>query len=256
MYHSITIGSIHAPDNTHDHSYIVGKNTWDDWHLIPSTRPLVNPPKPNTKGVQVPGRNGTIDMSRVLTGYMTYQNRTGSWEFIVENDHWDWATAYSTIMGYLHGQNMCCVFEDDIGYYYEGLLSVNAWKSDKSWSLITIDYDLYPYKETIQSADEDWLWDPFNFETDVIKSYSKYISAGATLELILQPTQEIKIPTIYTSAATNNMVATYDGVSYPLINGSHKYSWFKTENIEKKISFSNMGSSSARVKVSYRGGMF
>lgn len=33
MYHSITIGE---------------KNTWDDWHLIPTSRPLVNPPSVNT----------------------------------------------------------------------------------------------------------------------------------------------------------------------------------------------------------------
>ena len=106
MYHSITIGdSISSfTEQGASHSRITGKNTWDDWHLIPSTRPLVNPPKPNTKGIQVPGRNGTLDMSRVLTGYMTYQNRTGSWEFIVDNDHWGWAVAYSAIMADIHGQ--------------------------------------------------------------------------------------------------------------------------------------------------------
>ena len=257
MYHSVTIGQLATKNESGStHSLVSGKNTWTDWHLIPSTRPLVNPPKPNTKGIQIPGRNGTLDMSKVLTGYMTYQNRTGSWEFIVENDHWDWATAYSTIMGYLHGQDMCCVFEDDEQYYYKGLLSVNAWKSDKSWSLITIDYDLHPYKRTIQLSDEDWLWDPFNFETDMIKSYDTTISAGATITWTIQVSQEIIKPTIYTSASTNNMVASYNGSSYPLTYGSHTYDWFTTENKENTISFSNMGSSSARVRISYRGGIF
>ena len=257
MYHSITIGDLSTKTKSGStYSYVSGKNTWDDWHLIPSTRPLVNPPKPNTKGIQVPGRNGTLDMSKVLTGYMTYQNRTGSWEFIVENDHWDWATAYSTIMGYLHGETKYCTLEDDIGYYYKGLLSVNSWKSDKSWSLITIDYDLYPYKKTVQASDEEWLWDPFNFTTDVIKTYNRSLSAGGTLKWVLQPTLETKKPTIYTSAANNNMVATYKGSTYPLSNGSHKYSWFTTENTEREIVFNNMGSSIATVSITYRGGIF
>lgn len=257
MYHSITIGTLTTKSESGSvHSLIRGKNTWDDWHLIPSSRPLVNPPRPNTKGVQIPGMNGTIDMSSVLTGYMTYQNRSGSWEFIVENDHMDWATTYSTIMAYLHGKRMCCVLEDDENHYYEGLLSVNAWKSDKSWSLIAIDYDLYPYKQTIQSYDEDWLWDPFNFETDLAVTYSYSIPANESVTWIIPPSQEIKRPNIYTSGATNNVIATYNGSNHPLTNGTNKYDWFKTENVEKTIKFTNNGSSSAIVKISYRGGIF
>lgn len=255
MYHSVTIGQLTSKNESGStHSLVSGKNTWTDWHLIPSTRPLVNPPKPNTKGIQVPGRNGTLDMSKVLTGYMTYQNRTGSWEFIVENGHWDWATAYSTIMGYLHGQDMCCVFEDDEQYFYKGLLSVNSWKSDKSWSLITIDYDLYPYKRTIQYSDEDWLWDPFNFETDYIKSYNTTISAGSSVTWTIQGSQEIVKPVI--DSSTSNVTATYNSASHALTSGSHTYDWFTTQSANKTIKFTNNGASAATVKIHYRGGIF
>lgn len=257
MYHSITIGTLGTKSESGSvRSLIRGKNTWDDWHLIPSTRPLVNPPRPNTKGVQIPGMNGTVDMSRVLTGYMTYQNRSGSWEFIVENGHLDWATTYSTIMAYLHGKEMYCVLEDDDKYFYKGLLSVNSWKSDKSWSLIAIDYDLYPYKQTIQSYDEDWLWDPFNFETDIVATYSYSIPANENVTWIIVPSQEIKKPSIYTSASTNDVVAYFNGSNHYLTNGTNKYDWFTVGDSEKSIMFTNNGSSSAIVKISYRGGMF
>ena len=70
MYHSITFGD---------------KNTWDDWHLIPSTRPLVNPPSRKKNTVDIPGADGSLDLSNVVSGHPVYENRSGSFEFIVEN---------------------------------------------------------------------------------------------------------------------------------------------------------------------------
>ena len=75
MYHSITFGD---------------KNTWDDWHLIPSSRPLFNPPTPKTKYQDIPGANGKLDLSEALTGYPVYDNRIGSFEFYVMNGYQEW----------------------------------------------------------------------------------------------------------------------------------------------------------------------
>lgn len=131
MYHSITFGD---------------KNTWDDWHLVPSTRPVFNPPTLKKKTLEISGGNGLIDVSESLTGYPLYNNREGSIEFIVMNDYKRWEEAYSDVMNYLHGQFMKAFLEDDPEYYYEGRFTVNNWKSDSKWSLITIDYSLSPYK--------------------------------------------------------------------------------------------------------------
>lgn len=153
MYHSITFGD---------------KNTWDDWHLVPSSRPVFNPPEQKVKTLDIPGGDGLIDLSQALTGYPVYQNRIGSFEFLVMNDYRPWQILYSDIMDYLHGQTMRAVLEDDPEYYYHGRFSVNAWKSEKNWSKIVIDYSVSPYKWTIQSSIDDWLWDPFNFQNGKI----------------------------------------------------------------------------------------
>lgn len=110
-----------------------------------------------------------IDLSQSLTGYPVYQNRTGSIEFIVMNDFKPWHMAYSDIMDYLHGQKLRAVLEDDPEYFYEGRFVVNTWKSEKDWSRITIDYDVGPYKWSLLSSTDDWLWDPFNFQNGVIR---------------------------------------------------------------------------------------
>ena len=137
MYHSITFGN---------------KNTWDDWHLVPSSRPVFNPPDLKQKTLEIPGGDGFIDLSESLTGYPVYENREGSLEFIVMNDYWEWQEAYSTILDYIHGRKMKAVLEDDPNYYYEGRFTVNEWRSEEKYSTITIDYSLAPYKTKIEES--------------------------------------------------------------------------------------------------------
>ena len=85
------------------------------------------------------------------------------------NDFKPWHMAYSDIMDYLHGQKLRAVLEDDPEYFYEGRFTVNVWKSEKDWSRIIIDYDVGPYKWSVLSSTDDWLWDPFNFQNGVIR---------------------------------------------------------------------------------------
>lgn len=80
MYHSITF----------DFGEKNKKNTWDDWHLVSTSRPVFNPPAQKVKTIDIPGGDGVIDLSQALTGYPVFQNRTGSFEFIVPNGFEPW----------------------------------------------------------------------------------------------------------------------------------------------------------------------
>lgn len=87
MYHSMTI----IPENTdifNSKGKMNGKNTWDDWRLIPSSRPLYSPPEPKTNYIDIPGADGVIDASEAISGYPVYNNREGSIEFYVMNEGW------------------------------------------------------------------------------------------------------------------------------------------------------------------------
>lgn len=152
MYHSILFGD---------------KNTWDDWHLVPSSRPLFNPPSVKTKYVDIPGYNGSLDLTESLTKYPVFNNREGSFEFYVMNGYWEWYEAYSTIMNYLHGKEMRAYLEDDPSFFYIGRFAVNSWKSDKDYSKIVIDYSVKPFKYYKDTTGEPYIWDTFNFETDM-----------------------------------------------------------------------------------------
>ena len=131
MYHSVTIGD---------------KNTYDDWFIVPSSRPLFEAPKPKTKLVDVPGANGQWDLSTALTGYPVFEPREGNWEFYVLNDHGEWSDRYSEIMTYLHGKKLDAILEDDPDWHYTGRFAVDQWKSEKDYSKIVISYIVDPYK--------------------------------------------------------------------------------------------------------------
>jgi len=205
MYHSITFGTM---------------NTWDHWHLIPTSRPVFNPPSVKRNSIEIPGGDGVLDMTTVLAGRPLYKNRTGSMEFYVENGFRDWTVLYSEIMGYLHGQKMRAVLEDDPAYYYEGRFAVNAWKSNKERSTIVIDYDVNPYKQDILGTDEEWIWDTFNFETGVIRYY-KDLPVNGRMELTILVDMMPVSPTI--NASASGMTVTHNDVTYALNKGLNNF---------------------------------
>lgn len=133
MYHSITFGN---------------KNTYDDWHLVATERPCVAAAAPKLRYIDIPGGNGSIDLTDALAGRASFSNREGSFDFYVLNDYpgYNWVDVYRMVSEYLHGKRMTMTLEDDPNYFYEGRFSVNSWKSQENWSQITIDYNLDPEK--------------------------------------------------------------------------------------------------------------
>lgn len=241
MYHSITLGD---------------KNTWTDWHLIPSSRPLINPPNVRASMVEIPGADGLLDLSDSLIGRPTYANRSGSWDFYVDNGYGTWSDRYSEIMAYLHGQKMTAVLEDDPKFYYDGRFSVNQWRSDPYYSKIVIDYNVGPYKLYSATDGDLWLWDPFNFNTGVIKSYRNMtVKKGVPLTVTIEGDVMDIVPVI-TVQVSGMYVLFNDGITY-LSKGSHTYDSIVIRSGTNELIFNYDGSgSSAKVSLKMTGGKF
>ena len=222
MYHSITIGD---------------KNTWDDWHLIPESRPLFNPPSVKFNYVEIPGADGVLDLTTAMTGKPLYNNRNGSWSFIVENGFKDWSELYSEVMAYLHGQRFRAILEDDPDYYYEGRFSVNQWRSDPQWSKIVIDYNVAPYKQYV-IGEENWLWDTFNFETGIIRYYKNLVVNGSLNVIVIGDAMDT-IPVIISSVS--GMKVSAGGKEYTLSRGANRFSGLVIQNGENKLTFNGNG---------------
>lgn len=179
MYHSVTFGD---------------KNTWDDWCLIPETEPIIVPPTQKTNFIDVPGADGALDMSEVLTGYPVYNNREGELTFLAMNRNavsqpecnpYKYRDLVSIIMDHLQGKRMQMTLEDDPAYYYEGRFSLENVEASNDFNRITIKYKLDPYKWSKFSVIDSWIWDTFNFETDMItKGVLQNLTVDTTLRVV------------------------------------------------------------------------
>lgn len=202
------------------HSIVIGdKNTWDDWHIVPTSRPLVNPPPVKKEYVNIPGRNGSLDYTEVLAGEPLYDNRTGSWEFVVLNGYQEWYVLYNSIMSYLHGKEFDIYLEDEPTYSYHGRLSLNEWRSEKDNSKITIDYNLEPFKKLSEGLVEDWKWDDLTFYSD---DYTiMYGSFRVDGERIRNVYNQLKEQTVLGMTLSSPMTIDYAGIKYGIPAGTY-----------------------------------
>ena len=196
--------------NAHSH-------TWNDWYLIPSSRPVIAMPKEKSKFIDMPGVNGSLDISEFLTGYMLYGNRSGNVKFMIDNWHENWTTILQKISTKIHGRRLKMVLTDEPEFYYEGRFYLDTPTSNTKRTEVTLRYELGPYKHDITSSADDWLWDPFNFETGVIRTY-KDLTVDGSLTVTVLCGQEHSIPNIW---CTSDMIMAYKSNSYNLVSGNN-----------------------------------
>lgn len=177
MYHSITFWdgvSFYSRDealSAGDQNLtgmVKGINTWTDWHLIPAEKPSIASPSIITNYLEYENHSGSFDMTENTAPSITYGDRIGELEFYVDNDHESWTAIRKKIAAAINGKIYKIVLEDDPTYYYEGRFVFKDWKSEANNSMITIKYQLAPYRHYVMDSSRfgNIYWDPFNFETD------------------------------------------------------------------------------------------
>ena len=159
-----------------ENGQFTGLDTYEDFHLIPSSRPTIAMPGVETKFVTIPGRDGSLDLSEYLRGGRpAFGDRAGTFEFYVEND-FDlqanpeefWMTLYPKLLSELHGKKIKMVLrEDDPDFYWEGRVTVDKYEpGDGNHSEVSISYSVGPFKRRIRKTSGGMAWDNFNFDKD------------------------------------------------------------------------------------------
>ena len=123
------------------------KHSYRSWKLLLKSKPVISPPKPKTKLVQVPGTNTVIDLTESLTGgEVKYEPRTLRCEFYVIGGRSKWSAVYSAILNEIHGKKLNIVMDDDPNFFYVGRTEVDSFDSDESSATIVIVAEVEPYK--------------------------------------------------------------------------------------------------------------
>lgn len=177
----------------------------------------ITPPKPKTYRISVAAADGDIDITEALTGGdIKYERRTITIEFEMLGDNRDIHSKYSEVMNAVHGKKFAeIVFDDDGNYYYTGRVSATALSSEPLKGIITVQCIVEPYK---YDFGDNWLWDPFSFETGIINETNS-LEVNGTLEVTYIGQRKKYIPTITTTSA---MTVFFEGGSYNLVSGKNK----------------------------------
>lgn len=227
------------------------KNSWDEWALMPVKAGRIEFATPEVKreSVEVPGADGELDLSEVLTGYPTYENRRGSIKFRFYDNGTPARPRWHNLKNYLHGRTMRAVVEDDFEYYYEGRFMVGdlEWAKRGNWAETEISYDVKPYKLEFSTSIEDWLWNPFNFETGVIREYGGIAVDGETTVTVIGS----RMPVVPKFVVTGGALTLSFGTNlYDLPVGTTVIPQITLMDNEYEMIFSGTGT----VSIEFRGG--
>lgn len=222
------------------------KHSYKDWGLLLTERPKVSPAEVKSSYVDIPGANGDLDLTEVMTKDVKYKDREITCKFHVLADRSKWHEIYSTIQDYVHGQAMKIILDEDPCYYYTGRCAVDNWESSKVKSTIVIKAKVAPYKDERFSSLEPWEWDTFNFETGIIRDYKDIVVEG-THVLNIDGTRKQVVPTFTTEGEVS---VEFNGKSYNLPIGTSRILNIVIVEGQNLLTFKGQG----KVSVEYRGG--
>ena len=205
----------------------------------------ISVPSVRTKFVDVPLKNGKLDLSELLSDEVKYEDRTIKVKLLYVGNNYD--LIYSNVSNYLHGQRMQIIFEDDPSYFYIGRCAVGSYsnKSNGGGGTIEITAQCDPFKYTVQSSLEDWLWDSFDFEEGYINELANISVHGTeTLTLIASKKGYAKVTT------DASMNVTYNSTTVTIPVGTTTLYDFEFAEGENTLTFTGTGT----ISIEYRGG--
>lgn len=221
------------------------KDLFQEFGLIPTSRPVIAPPSPALKFEEVPGGSGSLDLSQALSSEISYYDRSGSLEFMLAPDSnhggsYDyWEEVYSSLLEFItSGRVKLWTSENAWGdpvyssYYYEGRMLINDWKTDKTWEKVTIDY----------------RFDPFKYANDLYVSPAYTVASNGTYTTDNLAITHVTVPVITLSKP---MTAVYNGREYSLPTGDSQM--IAVNSSAHVITFRNdVSSGSGTVRFSFR----
>lgn len=122
------------------------KHSYWDWNLMLKEAPVVSPPKPKTKLIDIPGIDGSLDLSEALTGKIHYEMRNITCTFFLMCDRERWPSLYTEILNHLHGKKVEIVLDNDPEYIYTGRAEISSWTPGQHVAEVVIKAKVAPYK--------------------------------------------------------------------------------------------------------------
>ena len=160
----------------------------------------VEPAQPKTNYIDIPGADGSKDMTEALGVGVKYKDRAITWTFALYPGD-NWSNRQRLVSNALNGKACDIILDEDPEYYYKGRLAVSNHKSDGMLKQITVKAVCRPYKLKQQ---------PTTVSRDDLTANYKAL----TLENDRKPA----VPSITVSAETT---LSFNGNTYTVGPGEH-----------------------------------
>lgn len=205
--------------------------SFQDLHLI-QQRVDIQPAEPKLNLVNIPGADGSKDLSELPGGRLYYKDRKITWIFaLFPGDNWD--EKHSQVSNALNGKRCTIHLYSDWDWYYEGRVVVKKYNRDKALRQITVEATCGPYKRRYALSGGD-----FNITTEIRN--------------ITLPNEQLPVvPDIY---ATVEAEITWNGMTAVISPGT----WYSSLDIELAKGVNTIGvralSEAGTIRILYREG--
>lgn len=105
----------------------------------------VQPAEPKLNLIDIPGADGSKDLSEQPAGRMTYHDRKLTWTFALYPGE-NWHDKHRQVSNALNGKRCRITLDDDPAYCYVGRLAVKKYSTDRLLRQITIEATCSPYR--------------------------------------------------------------------------------------------------------------
>ena len=225
-------------------------HTFDDWGLYITNTNCIGNPEQYTNYVEVPGRNGRLDMSEALTGRPVYIRRELKIELSGARPKISWDSIISAFRNRINGRICKITFDNDLGYFWRGRVSVEDFESAMTLGKFTVKVEAEPYKYSIHQSSDPWLWDPFNFENGII-TYQDAWTVTTSLIVGIPAGYMPTVPTFVVSEKAGTLTMVCNGITYTLASGSNRFPGVLVGG-DDVVEMTFTGS--AKIQIVYRGG--
>ena len=159
------------------------KHSYRDFGMILTSK-SIGLPEPKLETVDIPGRDGVLDLTDVIADAVRFKNRKLSFVFTIKGNQELFFKTLDDILNYLHGSKLRVILDDDPQFYYFGRCTVNDFKTNKCIGTIQINVDAEPYKKEIDPSGQGWLWDSYSFENCVLHTSEITVTGTQTFNLV------------------------------------------------------------------------
>lgn len=121
-------------------------NTWYDWNLYLIAKDIPDP-EPDFNFVEIEGMSGTLDLSEVLAGEITYRDRTITATFWTDQGTYsERERLLRQIARTLHGKKKKIIEPDDVNSYLYGRIKITSIENNRAYAEFSIEAVCEPWR--------------------------------------------------------------------------------------------------------------